>query len=246
MSRTVGIDLAAQAKNTAVAVIAWGRDRASIESLVLGVEDAEIIPLFQGADKVGIDCALGWPVEFVEFVANYAQSTPNFLEINGNLESRRRLAYRETDRFVRETTGRWPLSVATDRLGLTAMRAAGLLAASAQAGLSIDRTGQELFAEVYPGAALRTWELRRDGYRESIEIRTAMVEQLEAVAPWFELGDFRNLMINSCDAFDSVIAALIARAVARGKYFKPEVSKLDLVRREGWIALPSSGLAELL
>lgn len=81
------------------------------------------------------------------------------------MDWRRTLAYRETDREASRLTGRWPLSVSTDRLGLTAMRCAGLLARIAQSGIEVDRSGAGAVVEVYPGASLRLWQLPTAGYR---------------------------------------------------------------------------------
>jgi hypothetical protein len=53
-------------------------------------------------------------------------------------------------------------------------------------------------------------------------------------------------MIESADCFDSVIAALAARAVYLGNYNKPTKEQLESARVEGWIGLPSSDLQELL
>jgi hypothetical protein len=81
-----------------------------------------------------------------------------------SLVRRRRLAYRATDRAVREATGLQPLSVAADRIGLTAMRAAGLLAGLATAGQPVDRTGSGIVLEVYPAASLYSWGLSHREY----------------------------------------------------------------------------------
>jgi hypothetical protein len=40
---------------------------------------------------------------------------------------RERLCFRETDRVMHETVGRWPLSVSADRIALLAMRTFALL-----------------------------------------------------------------------------------------------------------------------
>lgn len=116
---TVGVDLAAEPKKTALATVSWRADGASLGHLQVGVDDGTVIDRSRGAGSVGIDCAFGWPIEFVEFVtAHAAESLPRRNE--SGLAWRRRLVYRHTDRFVRDLTGQRPLSIATDRLGLTA------------------------------------------------------------------------------------------------------------------------------
>ena len=62
--RTLGVDLAAAAKKTAVAVIDWADGAARLAQLTLDVGDEEILRLFGTSDMTGIDCPLGWPRGF--------------------------------------------------------------------------------------------------------------------------------------------------------------------------------------
>lgn len=106
--RTAGVDLAADARRTALAVIAWTPGRARLERLTVGVADDEIVDAAPAVARIGIDCALGWPDAFVDFVATHARAeVPP--KVDGGAEWRRALAYRVTDVRVRERTGRWPL-----------------------------------------------------------------------------------------------------------------------------------------
>jgi predicted nuclease with RNAse H fold len=240
-----GVDLAAEPKGTALALIDWAEGGAKLVHLALGVNDEGIIDAAKQATKIGIDCALGWPIEFVDFVVAHSQIKPGASPIDGGIDWRRRMAYRETDRQVREITGRWPLSVSTDRLGLTAMRCAGLLSKMQQSGLEVDRSGAGRVVEIYPGASLRLWGFDTTGYRISNEKRADLLAQIETQAPWLELGDFAELMVQSCDAFDAVIAALATRSAALGHYQKPNETQLHQAQIEGWIALPSEPLRSL-
>ncbi len=242
---TAGVDLAAEPKGTALAVIDWTSSSATVVDLQLGINDEPIVEAASQVDKLGIDCALGWPQEFVAFMTQQSDASLSGHTFDGGMDWRRRLAYRETDRHVREVTGRWPLSVSTDRLGLTAMRCAGLLSRLSSSGVEIDRSGAGLVAEVYPGASLRLWGLNTTGYRTSEDLRAELLSTLKSQAPWFVPGDAQDLMITSCDAFDAVIAAFAARAVALGKYVAPEATQLELARVEGWIALPAGQLQDL-
>lgn len=243
-----GVDLAAEPKGTAVATIAWGSDRAELVSLKLGVDDQQIMDECASSIKVGIDCALGWPVDFVDFLKRHSNldalaKSPAF---DGGSDLRRNLAHRETDRHVREVTGRWPLSVSTDRLGMTAIRCAGLLSKWQAEGTPIDRTGSGKIVEIYPGASLGQWGFDRAGYRTSADIRARLIFELHGHAPWLSLGAHEPLMIESCDAFDAVIAALAARSAQLGKYEAPSEAQLERAKVEGWVALPKGNLGDLL
>ncbi|WP_125133044.1 DUF429 domain-containing protein [Microbacterium sp. 10M-3C3] len=240
---TVGVDLAAADAGTAVATISWAGGVARVESLVLGASDAGVVAAASGADRVGIDFALGWPDAFVAFVSAHAEGD---VAPDGGGDWRRMLAYRETDRAVRARTGRWPLSVSTDRLGLTALRCAGLLGRLAATGLDVDRTGGGDIAEVYPGASLRLWGFDTTRYRVDPDARGALLAALRAEAPWLDLGGHDALTIRSGDAFDAVVAALAARAVALGRTTPPDAAQLRRARREGWVHLPAAGLAGLV
>jgi hypothetical protein len=50
-------------------------------------------------------------------------------------------------------------------------------------------------------------------------------------------------MIESCDAFDSVVAALATRFAQLGAYQPPNQGQLTKARIEGWVALPNQPLA---
>jgi hypothetical protein len=53
-------------------------------------------------------------------------------------------------------------------------------------------------------------------------------------------------MVDSCDAFDAVIAALAARSAYLGHYQEPNANQLERARIEGWMALPNGAVGDLL
>lgn len=243
---TAGVDLAAEPKGTAVAVIEWSAGTAVIRELHLGVSDDIIVDIAGRVNKMGIDCALGWPKEFIQFLTAQQALHEKQRDFDGGMDWRRRLAYRETDRHVHAITGRWPLSVSTDRLGLTAMRCSGLLSKVSASGITIDRAGEGLVVEVYPGAALRLWGFDSTGYRVSELKREELLNLICDEAPWLDLGGHKTVMVKSCDAFDAVIAALATRAVATGRYLTPSPQQRELAHAEGWISLPQGTLASVV
>ena len=129
-ARVAGVDLAAEAAGTALAVLRVEPGGVALESLQLGVDDETIVRATREVELIGIDCAFGWPRDFVDFVARHSGAVERGAavggvqrgdataapEATGDLAWRRQLAYRETDRVVTERTGARPLSVATDRL----------------------------------------------------------------------------------------------------------------------------------
>ncbi len=259
--RVAGVDLAAEASGTALAVLrveagggaggpgagTGGPGSVVLESLRLGVDDDTIRADTRAVELIGIDCAFGWPVDFVDFVARQASGARLTSDDTGDLAWRRRLAHRETDRVVTERTGARPLSVATDRLGMTALRCAVLLDRLQDDGRVVDRSGEHPSAvvEVYPAMALRVWGLRRPGYKQTLDARTALIADLRRAAPWLEVGAHEPLMTASADALDAVLAALVALAHRLGCSVPPSAGQRERARVEGWVAIPTEGLAEL-
>jgi predicted nuclease with RNAse H fold len=243
---TIGVDLAAEPKGTAVAGIEWADKRGKLVSLMLGATDDHIVEASSSADKIGIDCALGWPDKFVDFVVNHRASNHAVNREFGAMDWRKNLSYRETDRRVREVTGRWPLSVATDRLGVTALRCAGLLERLRAAGVDVDRAGLGGVVEVYPAGSLKIWGFDTTGYRASADSRSTLLDTISSKAPWIEFSEFRETMVDSCDAFDAVIASLATRAAAVGSATLPSEKDRAIARVEGWIALPHRDIEGLL
>jgi predicted nuclease with RNAse H fold len=244
---TVGVDLAAEPVNTAVARISWTGGGAEVQELAVGADDAVLVEEIAAVEKAGIDCPLGWPRRFVEFVAQHqAGAFVAPVDVAGK-DWRRRLALRETDLVARDVIRLIPLSVAADRIGLAAMRCAGLLARLADAGRPVDRSGAGVVVEVYPAAALKHWNLPFRGYKGAANagLRHELVDRLAAAAPWLRFGAFEQPCRRSDHALDGVVAALNARAAALGRVIRPSVEQAAAARTEGWIALPTGSLDDL-
>jgi len=244
---TVGVDLAAEPVRTALATVAWDGGTAVITELIRGAGDDVILAALADADKAGIDCPLGWPAAFVTFLTDHQAG---HVAIPGDLTGqqwRRQLAWRLTDEVVRQQTGLIPLSVAADRIGHAAMRCAGLLAKLASQGRPVDRGGAGAVVEVYPAASLKCWGLAYRGYKQprNAQARGALMDDLQAAAPWLAPGRYQGLCRTSHDAIDAVVAALTARAAAQGQATRPDDKQEAVARSEGWIALPTAPLIGL-
>jgi hypothetical protein len=247
--RTLGVDLAAATKKTAVAVLDWDAGTARLVHLALDVRDREIVELFGGSSMTGIDCPVGWPDAFLPFLAGHLNRDARPVLDHDGIEGRRLLAYRDTDRFVTAHTGLIPLSVSADRLAHPAMRCAVIQAKIAVEHGPQARDGSGRLAEVYPAASLKIWGLLARGYKgrgaPEAERLGVILEHLKGAAPWLDLAGHEDRLAASDDLFDAVIASLTARAVAAGQTLSPPGPYAAAALTEGWIHIPSGRLASL-
>jgi predicted nuclease with RNAse H fold len=243
------VDLSAEYTNTVVASIRWDDDHAELVSLEPQATNRTIVEMAVDAAKVGIDCPLGWPKQFVEFITRHQDGQVGVDEAETK-DARLRLAYRRTDLLATLGTGPMPLSVSTDRIGRAAMRAAGLLAALETDGVPADRTGRGKIVEVYPAAALRHWHHNSRSYkgkRNSDALQSLVNGFFAETENWLSVDDrFRQQCHDSDDAFDAVIASLNARAATMANgVTEPSADDLADAEVEGWIAVPTCSLAAL-
>lgn len=245
---TVGVDLAAEAASTALAVLDWpGDDPPRLTALTVGVDDHALRAALADADKAGVDCPLGWPDPFVTFVSahHHGHVLPP-ADLDG-LAWRRTLSRRATDHDVHRATGLAPMAVAADRIAAVAMRGAGLLGALHADGRSVDRAGSGVVVECYPAAALKVWGLPFRSYKRAAGLAAldGLVTGVLRRLPRLDLGPHETLLRESDDAFDAFVCALVARAAAQGRGSAPPHGLREIAAREGWIVLPQCGLEEL-
>jgi len=233
---TLGVDLAANPKRTAVCEIHWADGKGEIRDARVGATDDELLDAFERADKVGIDAPFGWPDAFVESVTAYHEGKP------WPRYATERLRLRETDLFVHEQTGIWPLSVSSNLIAVTAMRCALLLSLYEQRHGPVLRDGSGKLVEVYPAAALRVWRQEFAGYKGKANAskRAALVGWLQVTTTsWLRAGDEVWGPCQQTDhVFDALIASLVARLAAAGYCWKVPEGATGCSRREGWIAIP--------
>ena len=234
---TLGVDLASRPERTAACAIEWADGRARVVDVACGQDDEALLARIAGADKVGIDAPFGWPAAFVDAVARFHAGGP------WPAATVQALRYRETDRVVAARTGRWPLSVSTDLIGVPAFRAARLLSRLAEVGEKVDRAGGGRLVETYPAAALRLWGFASTGYKRR-EGQSSLGRLLSALRKrtggWLDLDlATRRLCARSDDALDALVAALVARAAALHLCAPPPAEHAATAAVEGWIALPA-------
>ena len=235
---TVGVDFAASARNTAACEILWETGRVVVNRVHLAVDDDAFLSLLEdlpAGGKMGLDCPLGWPAAFVAAVRASFEHAP---WPTRGCADRSNLLWRETDRWARRYLRRWPLSVSTDRIGVTALRAAYLLDSWEAYGGAVDRSGiSGPVVEVYPAAARRIWGLGA--------VRS--VHELEARLPvHFADSAVRYASETSEHVFDALVAALVARAATLSRTHGPPPELAALASAEGWIHLPSCPIEELV
>jgi predicted RNase H-like nuclease len=135
-----------------------------------------------------------------------------------------------------------PLSVSTDRIALPAMRAASLLSGLPDR-VALD--GSDVVVEAYPAAALRRWGHPSRGYKgtKGSEARGSLVRGLLVeTEAWLHLSDEQvNRCLSSDDAFDALVAALVARAATLSMVEPIPDEDRVAATREGWIAIPVLG-----
>lgn len=236
----LGIDLAAGAKKTYACVLESGGSGLEAQ-LFRGCDDAELFKLAESREKVAIDAPFGWPNDFIDALSAHRalEAWPAPDDESPEI-FRASLSFRATDRVVMHT--RRPLSVSTDKLGVTAMRCAFLLHRWST-GEKVDRTGCGKFVEVYPAGALVRWNLLGSGYKGNNQAAlAALLRELLEQLPTLRLsGDDRTLCASNDDAFDALVAALVGRASLLTLTDPPPVARRKQAAQEGWIHLPLRG-----
>lgn len=245
---TLGIDLAAQPAATGVCLVDWTRRPPGVDFPAAGASDRELLRWLGEVDKAGIDVPFGWPRAFVETVSRHDAHRPLPGPVE-TTEDRVPLCYRRTDRVVRThpRVTHPPLSVSTDRIGIPALRMAGLEEACGRRGIPVDRAGiGGVACEVYPAASLAIWGHPSSGYKDAgqaVAVRRRIVAGLAA-----DLGLPEKVLepgVEDDDLLDAFVSALVARAAARGQTTAPEDDDREVAATEGWIHLPTVRPGEL-
>lgn len=236
---TLGVDLAAGPDRTAAVRLGWHGGGAEVTDVWCPADDDTIVAAADGAAKIGIDCPLGWPEEFVQFVLEHREG--DVRAPASTIAQRRPLAYRATDLHVMARYGLRPLSVSADRIAHAAFRAAALLARLGER----DRTGAGRVVEAYPAGSLRQWGLRHRQYKTDPAAIAELLGALEERAGLTFGPGTRQACLGSADALDALVVALTARAAHLGRTEPVPDALRERARREGWISLPDPALEAL-
>jgi hypothetical protein len=91
--------------------------------------------------------------------------------------------------------------------------------------------------EVYPAGALIQWGFSSTDKKDFPQLGKSF---LAHVSRWFSVSsDLGTLLVQNRDAFDALIAGLVARAAALGLCEPIPTGCMEAARTEGWIVLPS-------
>lgn len=236
-----GIDLAADPVRTGVALIREDhlRGQLTVVRAWRGAGDDELLSVITAATKAGVDVPFGWPGAFVAHVSAHATGSAPAPADSGP-DWRRSLAMRRTDLAVRDRLGLVPLSVATDLIAYPALRWSALETRLRDGGVDCPRDGTGRVCEVYPAAALKVWGLPHRGYKKDANaaVRDLIITGLERRDLAVDFTGHREACLASDDVLDAVIAALVAREVARGRTRPPGAGERREAAVEGWIHVP--------
>lgn len=227
---TLGIDLSSMPNGISACVITWEQGKAVVDAPVSRCDDSTLDALISEADLIGIDAPFGWPMDFVKAVAEWP-----FEEWNEEIRDRLRL--RETDRFVHRQIHHQPLSVSSDRIALSAMRAMALLKRHG----GTDRSGDGRFFEIYPAGSLAAWTLPFNGYKktkEGLPVRKEILSSLCEQMPWLEAS---GVYAQNANDLDALIASLSVRAAAQGFTHLPGDKERTAARQRAGFTFRLSG-----
>ncbi|MBN2176584.1 MAG: DUF429 domain-containing protein [Demequinaceae bacterium] len=243
---SVGVDLASQSNDTAVAVIEWADGYSKAVKVVLGADDEMILDEAKSADVIGIGAPFGWPEPFFTFVSQNRVGLVDEPRRAASVSGRDEIMYRTTERRVRDWLGLKLMPSTSNMLGSTVLRCAGLQTRLAQAGVPVTRGEGGRVIEVYAPASLMAWGLHEPSYKSQSASRVRILEQIGRRLS-LDLGEYQALCVDSDDATDALAAAMTARAVALGLWRMPvDDEERARAKTEGWICVPNGTVETLL
>jgi hypothetical protein len=129
------------------------------------------------------------------------------------------------------------------------MRGARLQHLLVAAGVPLDRSGVTgRVVEAYPAAALRAWGMASSRYKGRVNAAACRALAAELTARCGGVGRAATAALEGCDdnALDAFVCALVARAVLVGLTARAAGAQVEVARREGWIHVPTAGVAEIV
>jgi predicted RNase H-like nuclease len=219
-------------------MLSLDQGRATLEALCLGHSEDGLCETVAGwlsrrsEVLLAVDAPLGWPVALSEQLARHAAGC----SITGAAHSMFR---RQTDRFIKERTGKQPLDVGADRIARTAFAALAFLnrlrtILGDEIPLAWDHANRPHWTviEVYPAATLCAHRMPDREYKKP-QHSTVRMAIIRALTQHLDIAAHRRLLESNADALDSLICTLAGLDFIHGCAMTPENS--ELAQREGWI-----------
>ncbi|MBI5511452.1 MAG: DUF429 domain-containing protein [Deltaproteobacteria bacterium] len=263
---TVGVDIAKGRATTAICVVRWDADAATVEVPVVGADDAAILAAATAPEvaAVAFDAPFGWPTAMVSAVSSWRPggrwASPSDAAFRLRRTDVAAAARTKATVAARRTAGEpglqpaVPLSVAADKIAMAAWRCCALLDALAvreaevvtdTLGVVFPPDGRRRVIEAYPAAALAMWGVPREGYKATgamaVSVRKAILAVLEQTEGrgWVHwVPHARERCASTDHALDAFICALVARAAQLGFVEAVPSEHAAAARAEGWIAVP--------
>lgn len=232
----VGVDCAAQWNRTGVSIARYRGNSVTIQQAWKGTKDlpqrlADVLADSETA-LLALDAPLGWPTPLGLDLVRHAAGQ----ELS---ELPDQLFIRDTDRFVREKTGKKPLDVGADKIARATAGALQLLAElRSRTGKSIplawtpELVGETKAIEVYPAATMLGWQYKAPSYKKpgQREERATIVRWLGGI---IDITDVAPALESSDHVLDSAICILAGADFLQGRTYDPP--DRPIAHREGWI-----------
>ncbi len=248
----VGVDWATESKKRAAVELATQSGVLSLVKVLQPFSDADAGTTLKdpGVNVVAIDTPFGWPKDFSRFVSAWSASTGG-----PPPPTSARFSLRTTDLVVKQETGKQPLSVSADRIGLCARSWVNVVTAE-KVATRIDvgqpPTPERPVVEVYPGASLKVFAKYSNStvdevaFKKKRAIREAALKGLFSMFGVQDPNQLTKKLIGvgeeDSDAADAFLAALTALAylgqLPGWSVRRPVSHELALAETEGWIFFP--------
>lgn len=204
---------------------------------------------FSGQVILALDVPFGWPKDFSGAVAEHKVGR------SFGKHPRTRYRYRETDLVVQKLLASKlpskgtlnPLSVSTDRLGLTAIWASDLIErVQRELDFEIDlgsgSNSDRKLIEVYPSASIALWspiewtmQRNQSGEAKTVNLKAAVLSHANRYFSTYPVTTNEMASRNHLDAF---VCAITAKSYQENKCSKPEYISKSTLQKEGWIWAP--------
>jgi len=243
----IGVDCAAQDKNTGLALGHFDRHGCNVSKVVHGNSVNSVAGTISEwitenqPTLISMDAPLGWPAPLGECL--HSHNAGEYVVLESDI-----LFSRITDKIVRRKTRKKPLEVGADKIARATRSALALLNnLRALTGNPIPllttkpiMDGRICAIEVYPAATLTVKGFLQPKYKDKKELqkRRSILNSLETQ---LNITADRNLIENNHDVLDAVICILGGVDFLLRNVIIPSKDDFEYVKKEGWIWVADPG-----